>query len=252
MEPTSVSAEHAFSVYDLDMNCLTQGEDLFKTIQGMDRVIVDNCVPWKERALAEPQRAFILGQTMDHESSNLEGDLFNEEVKGGRENVYLVGIDSRNKPIKILIHRLDSHFKAGFKSRLPRLDEMSPAEEAGWNDPEKRRLLRDRIAELTLFFSEDQMQQKINDQLSRCFGNFGLSCCTAEFVYALMLVKTFHNDSGEREKFMNNDKHLFGDTGIIRDALFFEALILSDDEKHVHKMASYCRIRCLKSGNSPI
>jgi hypothetical protein len=250
MEPTSVSTEHAFSVYDLAMNRLSQGEDLFKAIQQMERVIVDNNVPWKKRSLTEPHRAFILGQTIDHESSNLEADLFNEEVKGGRENVYLLGIDFRTGHGKIIIHRLDSHFRAGFKSRLPRLDEMSPTEVAEWNSPENRRQFRDRIAELILFFSEDQMQKKINDQLTHCVGNFNLSGSTAAFVYALMLAKTFHNDSGEREKFVNNHKNLFGDTSIIRDALFFRAWILSDDEKHVHKMASYCQIRCLKSGSA--
>jgi len=243
MKTTSTYAEHANSVYDLDMNCLSQGEDLFKTIQGMERVIVDNNAEWKKRSLAEPHRAFILGQAIDNEKSDLEGEFFNEEIREGRNNVYLLGLDFRNEPGKILIDRLDSQFRAFFKSPLPRLFE----EVTTWNDPDKRLKLRDRIAKLTSFFTEKQMQERINEQLPRCVGNFVLSCCTAEFTYALLLVNIYHKDSSEREKFIQNHKNLFGDTSMIRDALFFDAQILSDDEKHVHKMASYCQICCLKS-----
>jgi len=164
---------HSFSIYDLRMNNLTnsKGEDLFKVILGMDRTVVDNHIEWKQRSLRELQKAFIIGRTIANETPNLEGVLFNESVKGGRENVFMFGIEAANKRLVIVIHRLDSHLKAIFRGPLPTLYEINPLEKARWNDPVKREELRNRIVSL-LTLPTATIQRKISERTSHCIGEY--------------------------------------------------------------------------------
>jgi hypothetical protein len=187
--------------------------------------------------------AFILGRTIAEESHNLEGVLFNQKVQGGRRNVFLFSIEFANGRPHIVIHRLDEHLKEIFRDRLPRLDEMTSADRALSNDPDKRLELRDRIRGLRAK-PKDELRSRICDQAPHCVGNYALSCRTAELAYALMLAETSHKDAAECRKFEGSDVNLFGDTNVVQEALLFEAQILSSDA-HTRLMASYCGMRCL-------
>ncbi|HLZ16885.1 MAG TPA: hypothetical protein VKQ08_07585 [Cyclobacteriaceae bacterium] len=215
---------------------------MFKVILGMDRTIIDNHIEWKQRSQTESQKAFIIGRTIADESPNPEGVFFNEKIKGGRQNVFLFGIEPSNERPVIVIHRLDQHFKALFRGPLPTLDEINQLDMAQWNDPAKRQGLCDRVRHLRALPGKE-LQQQIKSQTLCCIGNYALSCHTAELAYALMLVETNHKDPIEMQKFTDNHQNLFGDANVIRDALFFGATILSKD-KHIRKMAAYCHIRC--------
>lgn len=219
------------------------GEDLFNVISDMDRVIVDNCAEWKHQSLKEPNKAFILGRTINNEADNLEGVFFNKKVEGRRKNVFLFAARPFNGFPIIEIRRLDSHFKSTIQRPLPALDEMTPEEQAHWNDPTKRLQLRDKIAEIVAIFPSDLLRTKIKESVPLAFKNYPLSCQIAEWAYALMLQEIGDKDKEERGKFLNNDKNLFGDTNLIQEALFFKAGILSKNTQHICPMTSYCDIK---------
>lgn len=236
---------HSCSIYDLNMNNLANscGEDLFNLISGMDRVIVDNGAEWKQQSLKEPNKAFILGRTVSSEKHNLEGEFFNKKVKGGRKNVFLFAVKSINGLPIFRIHRLDSHFKSTISKPLPTFSEMTPAEEAQWNDPVKRLQLRDDIAETVTNFPSDLLQAKIKESVSPAFKNYQLSYRVAGWAYALLLQGISSKENKEWQKFLNNDKNLFGDTALIQEALFFRAGVLSKNSQHLRPMTSYCEIK---------
>ena len=222
------------------------GEDLFQVIMGMDRVVIDSCAEWKQRSLREPERAFILGRTIDNEADNLEGVFFNKEIKGGRRNVFLLNATPFNGLAVISIDRLDTHFKAIFRGTLPRLGEMSPTERTKWNDPAKRRHLRDSVAQTVATLSSEILRARIKATVPQAFKNFVVSCNIAEWAYSLLIQETSHRDKTELTKFNNNHERLFGDTQLIQEALLLKASILSDNI-HVQRMASYCGIKCEKA-----
>jgi len=245
---TPIMFFHSASTYDLKMNNLVNlcGEDLFKIVLGMERFIVDNNVEWKERSLKESHRAFILGRTVDDESHNLEGVFFNQKIKGGRKNVFLFAVNFfKGRPL-IEIDRLDAHFKSKFSGPLPTLDQMTPAERAQSNDPQKRLQLRNLIFEYFRIYPENLLRAKIKEATPLAFKDYEISCSVATWAYALLLKEIGQKDKTEVEKFINNHENLFGDTALIQEALLFNAGILSKNVHHVWKMASYCGIHCEK------
>jgi hypothetical protein len=245
---TPIMFFHSASMYDLKMNNLANfcGEDLLKIILGMERFVVDNNAEWKERSLKEPHRAFIIGRTIDSESHNLEGVFFNQKIRGGRKNVFLFGINSFKGHPLIEIDRMDVHFKSKFSGSLPTLDQITPAEQAQWNDPAKRLQLRDIVAELVRVFPSELLRAKIKEAVPLAFKDYEVSCNVATWAYALLLQEIGHKDKPEVEKFINNHENLFGDTELIQEALLFKAGILSQNTQHVWRMASYCGIQCEK------
>lgn len=238
--------KHSFSIYDLGMRNIanSQGEDLFGIIRSMPRVIVDNNAEWKSRSQREVNRAFLIGRTIDNETPNLEGVLFNEKVAGGRENVFLTGIEEARGMNLIVIHRLDPHFKAIFRGPLPRLNQMSPGEKAKWNAPAARADLRERILFEVIRSSDAEMLARIAELSARSYCNYEISYTAASLAYGLMLSNSFHRDKAEIQKFLDNQENLFGDTVVIQEALFYDADILSHDG-HVRAMAMYTGRVCL-------
>ncbi len=109
----------------------SQGEDLYAIIRGMDAYVVDNHAAWKPLTLQYPAKAFILGPTFLREQANLNGALFNDEIKGGRDNVFIL---SRMNGY-LCIDRLDRYFKACFKRKIPLANEFNVIELRNWNSP---------------------------------------------------------------------------------------------------------------------
>lgn len=234
------------SIYDfetmqnLDNSCR---EDLFGVVSRSDPLIVDNCAEWKNLSLEKPNRAFILGRTVSSEADNLEGVFFNREIIGGRLNVFLLALHRVNHVTVIAIHRLDRGFKSCFAGPLPTLGKMLPDERAQWNDPGKRRMLRDKVLEMVRIFPTELLLAKIKECAPLAFKNYRLSCCVAEWAYALMLQEAASKDKEECQKVTSNHENLFGDTNLVQEAMFFKAGILSKNAQHIRPMTSYCGIK---------
>lgn len=241
---------HSFSVYDLDLRMIHSNtdENLFRVIRSKKRYIVDSSVEWQSPSLKLPDIAFILGETIQCERDNPQGEFFNAKVEGGRENVFIFNHEIGPTGPVLAIHRLDDHYAAIFKMPIPRLSEETEEQKKQWNCPDKRRAIRDHVAQL---YQQPprQLRECIDVLLQYCVGNIHTCIDVAEHSYALYLVEKGSKEPREMRKFENNDPNLFGDTGLIRDALFFEANVFSRDH-HVKKMCSYLSIKCEDIGNT--
>lgn len=84
----------------------------------------------------------------------------------------------------------------------------------------------------------------VRAQAEHCVRDFRKSCSIAEAAFALLLLRWASKDQGLAQGFDNNTENLFNDTILIRDALFFQAAVLSSD-LDVKRMSAYCLLSVL-------
>jgi len=214
---------HSKSLYDAGNNLVasTQGEDLYALVRTMCPQVLDSGAEWKKLSLCNPGTAYLLGPTFIREQGNLQGALFNEKARAGRENVFLLSREDRC----ICIERLDKYFRQTFTKRIPRLDQFTPDGLRNWNDSQTRDQLQDEVREHMM---EPSLSERIVEDVKYCLGNFDLSAKTAYRCYAKLLLEEKPNGA-ELKKFRQGDRHCFGDCELIMIGLFFGGAVISND-----------------------
>ncbi len=212
----------------------SQREDLYTIIRRMESFVVDTHIAWKPLSLRHPGKAFILGPTFLREQGNLDGALFNAEVREGRENVFILSRMNDH----LCIERLDAYFRAGFKRKLPRQKEFTEKELRNWNDPGLRASL---LSEIPRFQASPKLVSSfISKNFKKCAGNIGLSGRVAAYCHAKLLLE-LRPSHRELSKLQRNDQNCLGDSELIMTALFFGSSILSEDIL-LKEMASFCSV----------
>jgi hypothetical protein len=88
----------------------------------------------------------------------------------------------------------------------------------------------------------DVLQKEIKNEAKKCFKNYRQSADVARMSLALLLKE----EPDARHTFnRKGSANSCSDAGIIKDALFLNAWVLSED-KGVRTMASYCDVRALR------
>jgi hypothetical protein len=228
-----------------------RGIKLWDEIQSFnERFVVDNHQPWERyaRLRANERIAFILGTTVLNERSQLLSVF--EDSKGQRKvfhNVFLFGAENLevngNGYIfrgRLVLDRLDdAMLSLKDREKLRTLGDFcspqsfsNPKEEP---DPE--------ILRLNALITEgaDALLKRIQDDVPHCFRDYRKSVTVARACLALLLTK---NPDARRRYENQGSVNSFSDAGLIKDALFFHAGILSNDNG-VRKMAGYCRVKAL-------
>jgi hypothetical protein len=231
--------DHDFAIYDLRLKFSggSKDNDLLQEISAAETYVIDNNVPWKRIASDFPSSKFVLGATVDHESNDLHGVLFNRGTTAEFRNVFALGLEPTGAGVHFVIHRLDKSFVSCFKGRLPQLGDLSEEEIAPFNCPTRRDELRHRI------FAHMQngcgaLNSEIESLLPLCRNNFAASCTASELIYALFLLSLGRAESEkEGKKFRTNHPNLFGDTRLIQEALMLGARIVTSDVRDVFTMA---------------
>lgn len=235
---------HSVCFYDYfgHLQFSSNGEDLLQVLMSTRRVVVDTNSEWKTKSLNNPCTSFILGHTIATEADNLDGVLFNEKVSDGRTNVFVFGVEPFKGRPQLGIHRLDLGFNRTLKRPIPSLSDCTSADISKWNDPHKRAVLAARIASIEQQ-PEHQIRQTLQSVRHACKGRFAESCNAAEMAFALLLLWAKSKNGRLIRLLEVNNPNIFNDAALIRDGLFFDAEIASND-KHLKQMAAFCSIPC--------
>ena len=237
-----------------------RGGKLWQEIQGLkERFIVDNHIPWEAYA-SDPrfsQYGFIIGTTVLNESPALLR-LF--EDRNGRRKVYpnvfhlsaelttddaggILGghlcIDQLDEEFFSLYDRDELSTVGNFRSPLgikKPFDECT-TELTHLLNPIRQQLLL-RMLDPRGLPARSSLLKQIQSKALRCFKDYRQSIETARLCFALLLIE----DPEARHLFNSKGSvNGFGDAALIKDALFFNAKILSNDFG-VKRMAGYCGI----------
>jgi hypothetical protein len=265
-------AQHSVSCYGLNGQYLQNGfdkENLLAVLVRMERYIIDSNLLGSVCDAKEPKnrdKAFILGQTAEEETDNLEALLFGQNVDNSNNNLFifgLVGPDASGLPAPYLtIDRLDSHHQRIFntkglqkesRQRVKRmLDDMEfiERERKGMADVLhfKEIILKEilRWPDITrlppIEFNECkkvQLIEMIRAKAPSCFTNYSNAVCVASLCYAALLLEPDKIGVKTRNEFCEpNRRNVFGDTRLIQNALWLNARILSNDGA-VTRMVEY-------------
>jgi hypothetical protein len=262
--------DHARAVLNLYGNPLPaarghpHGQNLWHEIQALrERFIVDNHIPWEKYAkdLRHSEFGFILGTTVLNESPVL---LHLIENPGGLRKVYPnvfhfgadLEVDATGRVLRghLLIDRLDEDLMSLLdRDKLATLGNFSsalgikkPFDECG---PELFRLVNPVRQQLLLRLRKQcglgasaGLLHQIQSKGARCFKDYRQCIEVARLCFALLLIE----DREARRRFNSKGSvNGFGDAALIKDALFFNAKILSNDFG-VRRMARYCGITTVR------
>jgi len=259
--------EHSFTImtFQGEVFCHPlRPENLFDEVWNKNHYVVDRNVPWAKIA-AKPEnldKAFILGKTMSDEEPNTKALLFSPKVKSENNNLFVLGLIDLNQRRVIILERIDKEYRSVFdpKSLSASSSESgrkTDAKMVQWEYDRKRTIEHERRQVLDLLgvktisdlpppeHSVELMKKLvafIKSNARRCLFNWELSAYVARHSYALLLAEHFpkiHEEIAEREYW-----NVFGDTQILKDALFLEAGILSGD-KALARMGGYCGLECV-------
>jgi len=236
------------------------GKDLWRRIQNSkNKYIVDNHFPW-ERYLGRRKHfhdAFILGTTRLNEQAQL---IRLYEYPDGRKkigkNFFVFGRHEELWTIRRLDEWALSTFDRNKLKSIGNLD--SPASRVSVASPRavarevamllgeiRRQLIhvlgrgkapgRRRKPEST----DQVLYVDIRSKCGSCFANMYSSIEVARRAFALLLINSEKARQNFRKKGPSNG---FQDAGLVANALFFRAAILSEDEG-VGQMARYCEVK---------
>lgn len=242
---------------------LSTQHNLFDAIHRyQQRYVVDNNIDWFALSAKSPNVAFILGTTVDKEASPHRLLLEkSDETSKTRLNVYFFGMKSptpedviagHRTPL-LVISRLDPHATKLRDMNALRQFDQPGGDKTKWDtsksiEDEKTKVLRllgvshiDESTRLSDKKSRDEgLRLSIERERIKCFGRFWESNDISRFAYARLLLCS---GQARREFSQIGYRNVFGDRGLIQNALFFDAGILSKD-KGVAKLARLSGIQC--------
>jgi len=253
-------------------------EDLLAVLTGMERFMVDNNSSWKKEAAKPENRdkAFIVGDTIMDEPYDLEGNLFSNKVDISNNNIfafgaidwqelapYLAGPHHLILPPCLTIDRFDSYFqilcdkeklRRDSRPRTKRTDAHFLEREwkRAYNDSDARAWVLQQlglreVVKIALVPDAASRQAKIiqtiRSEVPNCFKDYVRASNIAYLCYAALLLEPSDKEDSVGWKTRNefNDTgnvNVFGDTRLVRDALWFGSRILSSDGA-VKRMAEY-------------
>lgn len=240
-----------------------KSKNLWKEIQKFtERYIVDNHIPWDQYAPRKDcaNTAFILGTSALNEKSQL---ISIYEQPGGKRrshhNVFLfhageMESDRRGRLLKgeLVVDRLDENAISVLdRKKVLTFGDNQILKNARDEDPEEIERVRRTIrTELVLQLTQRggltptvaSLRSQIQQSVGACRGDYRRSIEVARLCYARLLSSNANAIKNYRNKGSLNG---FLDAGIIKDALFFEAKILTRDDG-VKSMAKYCGIETVK------
>jgi hypothetical protein len=259
---------HAITFLSLDgEEMLSTQENLFELIQRSNgRFVIDNNIPWfKLSKMPEHvDSAFVLGTTLDHESSPprllLEDSCGNPKIC---QNVFQFGMKTEviangNAIRYLIISRLDAHSTVSLNMNLLRQIDHPCGGSTNWNRTksiaeEKEKILSllsiKRIEQVTQLpdrqTKDEHLRLCIERKKPESFKRFWGSDDVARFAYCRLLLEWDRISKEARKEFADaNYPNVFGDLHLIQNALFFNAGLASHD-KAVKRMATFCGLRML-------
>lgn len=240
-----------------------RGKNLWNEIGKFEeRYVVDNHIPWTQYADRKDfaKTAFILGTTALNEKAQLisiyerpggtlrshrnvflfhgrdfkwheDGRMLNGLLVIDRLDDTISSLDDRNKVLVFGDHRILKNPRDESPRETQRLTEFMRAE-----------LLNLLVKRADLQPTTPPLLEQIQEGLGQCFGNYRRSIDVARLCYAQLLTRSSRAVQNFLKKGSVNG---FLDAGLIKDALFFNALILTQDAG-VREMANYCGIKTFK------
>jgi hypothetical protein len=247
--------EHDRLLMDFDGKHVTtpfmhqNGAGLWEEIQNYkQRWIVDNHTP-VEKLAHSPEfsdAAFIRGTTVLNEQA--QPILLFEKVSGERKtflNVFHFSVPWLHGQYWLAIDRLDrAYLSIHNRKKVIADSEFKNPRDEGAEQLNALRLIMWRCV-LWMAYRRaglllgSSIVEAIRGLVPRCLKNYRLSANVATLCFARLLVDS-ENARNNFEK--NGSMNGFMDAGLIKDALFFNAGILSRD-REVGRMARYCGIR---------
>jgi hypothetical protein len=230
-----------------------RGTKLFDYVQSFGkRFIVDNNIPWERYARDHRNRdiAFILGTTVLNERPQLLS-LYEDLANGNRKvfrNVFHFGAEELEMTERGHILRghlvLDNLYNT-FQSLTDR-DKLQtignfcspqglqkPKEES---DSERARL------DALIMEGANALSERIHREVPKSFRDYRKCIELARWCLALLLVK----DPEARRRFLKQGSvNSFCDAALVKDALFWNAGILSGDAG-ARKMARFCKLTAVR------
>ena len=243
-------AEHGYAVFSFDAQlnvCATNSshhEDLVALLMKSKSYVVDSPISWKKIAALKHNKDtfFIIGRTVLDEDNDI-GHLFKEEMLTSR-NLLVMSPYRSEDGFEIYLHRLDKILPLIFsedslkevKEKTGKFQEWVTKREADI-DIEKQEILQllkiKDISELKKRKPADnlaivkELADYIHQHSHLCWFRFGLSAFVARHCYAFLLASKFPKIRNEFK--MPDYINVFGDTGVLQNALFFGAGLLTRD-----------------------
>jgi len=260
--------KHAITFLTLDGDeVLSTQENLFEVVKRfVRRFVVDNNISWLKLAKMPDNvnTAFVLGTTVDHESSPprflLEDNCRKPKIC---HNFFQFGMKTEETPSGdpfryLIISRLDAHATAILDMNALRKFDQPCGGNTKWNRTksiaeEKEKVLAllsvKRLEELKHLLDrrakDGELRLCIEGKIPECINRFWGSDEVARLAFARLLLGQDHISSEARKEFGDrNYANVFGDVHLIQNALFFNAGVASND-RAVKRMARFCGLPVL-------
>ena len=242
-------------------------DNLLDLILQRERFVCDSNSFWKEEAtkLSNQSKAFIIPFTTLDEADDIRGNLFGKKVNADNGNIFFFSTIPIEAGLGLAIERYDSEFIKRFPDKF----RQASQERLMKTDAKYLEVERERIAQVQrqkenilsslkmvepvslppVEFAEREKLDRIKYIRSvsgRCFRDYSLSmnivglCCSALLLEQDDVGKKTRDDFNTPKK-----RNLFGDTLLVRDALWLNARILSSD-RGVERIAAYVALPDIK------
>ena len=244
-------------------------ENLFGFLSGRDRFLCDSNSTWKSEVVKpeNQSKAFILGHTVLDETDDVQGNIFGKKVDCNFGNIFVFTLPTCPPGVLLLaIERYNSEFQKRFDPNQIKLASMERVKKT---DPkyqqaeaeliekvrtEKQNILSVlKLTNLADLPPIEVAQQKQKDLIKyiriegrKCFSDYRTSMNIAGLCHAALLLEQDEIGVKMRKEFNDPDRrNVFGDVLLLRDALWFNARILSND-RAIMRMAEYLSLPGIK------
>lgn len=243
-------------------------KNLLDVILRHERFVCDSNSSWKDEAgkICNRSKVFIIPHTALDEPEDVHGNLFGKKVDFSNENIYFFTAAPYQGGLCLAIERYDSEFINRFspdkikqvsRERMKKTDPKyleSEREILAQVRKEKENILSvlnvPNIENLPSVKDSEQIKSGIINYVRsagpKCFKNYQNAMNVAGLCYAALLLEQDDVGKKTRNEFSNpSRRNLFGDTWLFRDALWFNARILSND-RAVARMVEYVALPEIK------
>jgi len=243
-------------------------KNLLDVILRHERFVCDSNPSWKDDAgkIVNHHKVFIIPHTALDEPADVHGNLFGKKITHSNGNIFFFTTAPPQVGCCLAIERYDSEFIKRFspdkfkqvsRERMKKTDPKyleSERELLAKVRAEKENILSflniPNIENLPSVKDSEQIKsgiiQHVRSAGPKCFMDYRNAMNVAGLCYAALLLEQDDVGKKTRNEFGDpNRRNLFGDTLLFRDALWFNARILSND-RAVVRMAEYVALPEIK------
>lgn len=243
-------------------------KNLLDVILRRERFVCDSNSAWKDEAgkTYNQSKVFIVPHTALDEPEDIHGNLFGKKVDFRNENIFFFTAAPHQGGLCLAIENYNSDFLKRFSAE--KLKQAS-RERMNKTDPQYLESERELLAQVRMekenilsFLNVPNIENlpSVNDSEQiksgiiqhirsvgpKCFMDYRNAMNVAGLCYAALLLEQDDVGKKTRNEFSDpNRRNLFGDTLLFRDALWFNARILSND-RAIMRMAEYAALPEIK------